>query len=103
MKYDPWQLLDEIGMVLTGLSAAHLLNSSCDFHNHINFVQCLLSSQVWISGMGLPSGLPCGFRISRSPSQLVRLPTGAGCLVVPWNPAPQFIKDADPGADTGLL
>lgn len=62
MKYDPWQLLAETGTVLVGLSAAHLLNSSCDFHDRVNFARCLLPSQVWIAGMGLPSGLPCGFQ-----------------------------------------
>lgn len=88
MKYDPWQLLAEIGMVLTGLSAAHLLNSSCDFHDCVNFAQCLLPSLVWIAGMGLPSGLPCGFRLSRPLSQLAPFLAGAGCLAVPWHPAP---------------
>lgn len=94
MKYDPWQLLAEIRVVPTGLSAAHLLNSSCDFHDCVNFAQCLLPSLVWIAGMCLPSG--SSFRVSKSPSQLAPLLLGAGCLAVPWNPTPWFIKDADP-------
>lgn len=91
MKYDPWQLLAEIGVVLTGLSAGHLLNSSCDFHDCVNFTQCLVPSQVW---MCVPSG--SSFRVSRPPSQLAPLLVGAGCLAVPWNPTPWFMKDADP-------
>lgn len=74
MKYDPWQLLAEIGVVLTGLSAAHLLNSSCDLHDCVNFARCLLPSQVWIAGMCLPSG--SSFRVSRPPSQLAALLVG---------------------------
>jgi len=103
MNNSPWQLLAEIRMVLIGLSAAHLLNSSCDFHDRVNFAQCPLPSQVWITGVGLPSGLPCGFRVSRPLSQLAPLLAVAGRLAVPWNPAQRFIKDADPAADTSLL
>lgn len=103
MQYDPWQLLAGISMVLIGLSAACLLSTSCDFHDHANFAQCLLPSLVWITGMGLSSGLSCDFRVSRPLSQLAPLLAESEFLAIPWNPTPLFIKDADPGADASLL
>lgn len=100
MKYDPWQLLTEIGMVFTGLSAAHLLNSSCDFHDCVNFAQCLLPSQVWIAGMCLPSG--SSFRVSRPPSQLAPLLVGAGNPLEYHSMIHQRCW-SHPSADTSLL
>lgn len=64
---------------------------------------CLLPSVVWIAGMGLSSGLPRDFRVSRPPSQLAPLLAEAGFLAIPWNPAPLFIRDAGPGAAASLL
>lgn len=87
MKYDPWQLLLEIVTVLIMLCAACLLTSSCDFHDCVNSAQCLLLSQVWVTGMNLPSGLHCDFRLSRPLSQLASLLSEPGCLAVLWNPA----------------
>lgn len=99
MKYDPWQLLAEIRVVPTGLSAAHLLNSSCDFHDCVNFAQYLLPSLVWMAGMCLPSG--SSFQVPKPVGSLACRAWMPGSPLEPRSIIHQ--RWSHPSADTSLL